>query len=53
MSDVTSFAEAKKKKDKARWITMHMEAFDRLEHECHRELLERRADVERAARDRL
>lgn len=54
MSDkVESLADIKKRREKEQHKSLVLDAFDRFEHADKRDQSERRADVERAARQRL
>lgn len=53
MERPVSLAEARKQKEKERYAALVLTTFDQFEHADKREALDRRAEVERAAKDRL
>lgn len=53
MTKVTSLKEAKEKAAKNRYSNMVLAAFDDLDHAERRQQLERKADIQREARNKL
>lgn len=53
MGGTVNLSEARKRKEKERYAALVIRAWEDFDHEDKREQLERRADVERAARERL
>lgn len=50
---IVDMSEAKQKLERKKYNTMVLDAFDRLTHQADREVQEKRAEVEREARNKL